>query len=114
MPIRADDIETLHDFAVGMMARAGQQAQQVRAIALAILGAIIWRAEPGSLEIRFRQGNLYNLLCWDSVSGKKYLCAYNQDRGEIELHAAGIQGSPLHTLTNTTPIEEVERIFSTL
>jgi hypothetical protein len=39
MPIRANDVETLHDFAVGVMARAGRQTTQVRAIALAIQAA---------------------------------------------------------------------------
>jgi len=76
MPIHANDVETLHDFAVGVMARAGHHASQVRAIALAMLGGIIWRVEPGSIEIRFHEGNLANALRWISLTGYEYACTY--------------------------------------
>ena len=93
MPIHANDVETLHDFAVGVMARAGHHASQVRAIALAMLGGIIWRVEPGSIEIRFHEGNLANALRWT---------------------ASPATNTPAPTFSNATPLTEVERIFSTL
>src|SRR5436853_7057771 len=86
MPIHVNDIETLHDFAMGIMARAGHRTNQVRGIALATLGGIIWRVDPGSIEIRFQDGGGANLLRWVSVTGYEYTCAYNQKTDEIEIH----------------------------
>jgi hypothetical protein len=114
MPIRVNDIETLHDFAVGIMARAGHRTNQVRGIALAMLGGIIWRVEPGSIEIRFQDGGGANLLRWVSVTGYEYTCAYHQRTDQIEIHDRNGQGSVLHSFSNATPIMEVERIFSAL
>jgi hypothetical protein len=114
MPIRANDVETLHDFAVGVMARAGRQTTQVRAIALAMLGGIIWRVDPGSIEIRFQDQGRSNDLRWVSVTGYEYSCTYNQRTDQIEIRDRNGHGSVLHTFSNATPIAEVERIFSTL
>jgi Integron cassette protein VCH_CASS1 chain len=72
MSIEVNDIETLQDYTVGVMARAEHEAKQVRAIILAILGGIIWRADTGSIEIRYHDGKLANALWWNSVSGGKY------------------------------------------
>jgi len=114
MPIHVNDIETLHDFAVGIMARAGHRTNQVRGIALAMLGGIIWRVDPGSIEIRFQDSGRANVLRWVSITGYEYTCAYNQQTDQMEIRDRNAQGSVLHTLSNATPIVEVERIFSTL
>jgi hypothetical protein len=114
MPIHADDLETLHDFAVGVMARAGRRANHVRGIALAMLGGIIWRVDPGSIEIRFQDSGRADVLRWVSITGYEYACAYNQQTDQMEIRDRNPQGSVLHTLSNATPIVEVERIFSTL
>jgi hypothetical protein len=114
MPIQLNDIETLQDYTVGLMARAEHHAKQVRAIILAMLGGIIWRVDPGSIEIRYHDGDLANALCWNSVSGGKYACAYDHSAGAIEIRDRSGRGSALHSFTNATPVEEVERVFSTL
>jgi hypothetical protein len=114
MPIRVNDVETLHDFAVGVMARAGHQTTQVRAIVLALFGGIVWRAEPGSIEIRFQDGGRANDLRWVSVTGNEYTCTYSRETDQMEVHDRSGRGSTLHAFSNATPIAEVERIFSTL
>ena len=114
MAMHANDVETLHDFAVGVMARAGHHESQVRGIVLAILGGIVWRVDPGSIEIRFRDGNLANVVRWVSVTGYEYACAYNHETDEIEIHERNAGGPVLHAFSNTTSIGEAERIFSTL
>jgi len=114
MAIRANDIETLHDFVVGVMARAGRQTTQVRAIVLAMLGGIIWRVDPGSIEIRFQDGGRANDLRWGSITGYEYSCTYNQHTDHMEIHDHNGRGTILHTFSNDTPIAEVERIFATL
>jgi Integron cassette protein VCH_CASS1 chain len=114
MPIQLNDIEALQDYTIGVMARAEHHAKQVRAIILAMLGGIIWRVDPGSIEIRYHDGDLANALCWNSVSGGKYACAYDHSAGAIEIRDRSGRGSALHSFTNATPVEEVERVFSTL
>jgi hypothetical protein len=114
MAIQANDVQTLHDYAEGVMSRAGHHAKQVRAIVLAMHGGIIWRVDPGSIEIKQYDGKLANVLWWVSVSGNKYACAYNHHTGEIEIRDRNTQGPALHNFSNTTPITDVERIFSTL
>ena len=116
MPIHADDIERLHQFAMAVMARAaGRQANQFRGIFLAMIGGIIWRADPGSIEIKFHADDLSDVvLRWVSLTGYEYACTYNRQRDDIELHDRNGQGSVLHTFSNSMPITEIERIFSTL
>jgi hypothetical protein len=116
MPIHADDIERLHQFAMAVMARAaGRQASQSRGIFLAMIGGIIWRADPGSIEIKIRADDLSDVvLRWVSLTGYEYACTYNRQRDDIELHDRNGQGSVLHTFSNSMPITEIERIFSTL
>jgi hypothetical protein len=94
MPIQLNDIETLQDYTVGLMARAEHHAKQVRAIILAMLGGIIWRVDPGSIEIRYHDGNLANALCWNSRSGGKYACTYDHSAGAIEIRDRSGRGSP--------------------
>lgn len=114
MPIHADDVETLNEITVGFMARGQHEASRVRGIALAILGAIIWRVDAGSIEIRPGAGKLANALRRISVSGREYVCTYNQHTDALEIHDQSKAGAALHSFTNETPITDIERIFSTL
>jgi hypothetical protein len=59
---------------MAMLGRYGprdHQAGQVKAIALVLLDGIIWRAEPGSIEIKQYDGGLANVL-WFVVNGHRY------------------------------------------
>ena len=115
MSIQADDIQTLHAYAKGVMARVAHHAGNVGAIALALLGGIIWRTEPGSIKIKEYDGDLANVLWWTSAStGRRYACAYNHQTQEIEIRDRTVQGPALHQFSNATPIISVETIFSTL
>lgn len=116
MPIHADDIKRLHHFAMAVMARAaGRQANQFRGILLALIGGIVWRADPGSIEIKIHADDLADVvLRWVSITGYEYACTYSRQSDDIELHDRNGRGPVLHTFTNSMPITEVERIFSTL
>jgi len=114
MPIHADDVETLNEFTAGFMARGQHEASKARGIALAILGGIIWRVDPGSIEIRPGAGKLANALRLISVSGREYVCTYNHHTDQLEIHDQSSAGAPLHSFTNETQITDIERIFSTL
>jgi hypothetical protein len=116
MAIHADEIERLHQFAMAVMARAaGRQASHFRGILLAMIGGIIWRADPGSIEIKIHADDLADVvLRWASITGYEYACTYNRQSDDIELHDRNRHGSVLHTFSNSMPVTEIERIFSTL
>lgn len=113
MPIQADDVATLNAYAQGVMNRANHHAAQVQAIALAVLGGIIWRCDPGTIEIKQYAGNLANVL-WVSIGGNRYAFAYNHTTGEIETRDRTQNGNVLHRFTNATPITDLEAIFRSL
>jgi hypothetical protein len=115
MAIPANDVRTLHTYAQGVMGRAAHHAGNVGAVALALLGGIIWRAQPGSIEIKQYDGNLANVLWWESsVTGRRYACAYNHHTEEIEIRDRTQTGPALHSFSNTTPVTGVETVFRML
>jgi Integron cassette protein VCH_CASS1 chain len=113
MAIQARDVEILHRYAQGVMDRAEHHAGNVSAICLALLGAIIWRGEPGSVEIKQYAGELANVL-WVTIDGVRYAFAYNHRLDCIEMRDRTVQGTVLHTFTNQTPVTDVEAIFRSL
>ncbi|WP_319528956.1 hypothetical protein [uncultured Cohaesibacter sp.] len=113
MAISAEDVEVLHQYAEGVMNRADHHAGQVKAIALAILGAIVWRASPGTISIKQYNGGLANIL-WAVIEEKKYAFAYNHETEKIEVRDRTINGSVLAEFCNQTPIVEIEHFFRNL
>jgi Integron cassette protein VCH_CASS1 chain len=113
MAIQARDVEILHRYAQGVMDRAEHHAGDVSAVALALLGAIIWRGEPGSVEIKQYAGELANVL-WVTINGTRYAFAYNHKDGAIEIRDRSVQGLVLHSFNNQTSVVEVETFFRSL
>jgi hypothetical protein len=113
MPIQADDVETLHRYAEGVMARVEHHAGNVGAIALALLGAIIWRAEPGSLQIRPYGGGMGNVLSF-RIGPRAFAFRYEHSTQEIELRENNIAGPVLRTFSNLTPVTDVQDTFRNL
>ena len=110
MPIRADDVETLHLYAETVMGRVAHHAGSVGAVALALLGAIIWRAEPGSIAIRpYREklGNVLDIV----INGKKYSFRYDQQDQAIEMRENDISGPVVQTFSNSTALASVGTFF---
>jgi Integron cassette protein VCH_CASS1 chain len=110
MAISANDVPTLTAYAEGVMNRADHHAGEVKAIALALLGGIIWRADPGSIEIKQYDGELANVL-WLTVNGRRYALAYNHKTEKIEIRDRTQSGPALHSFDNKTPVSDVEVIF---
>jgi len=99
VPITANDVDVLHQYAEGVMSRADHHAGQVKGIALALLGGIIWRGEPGSIEIKQYAGGLANVL-WVNIGGKRYAFAYNHGTAKIEIRDRTQSGTMLHSFDN--------------
>ena len=113
MPITANDVDVLHQYAEGVMNRADHHAGQVKSIALALLGGIIWRGEPGSIAIKQYAGSPANVL-WVTISGKRYAFAYNHATGGIEIRDRTQSGAALHSFNDNTPVANVESVFRAL
>lgn len=113
MAITATDVDVLHRYAEGVMGRADHHAGQVKGIALALLGGIIWRGEPGTIEIKQYAGGLANVL-WVTIGGRRYAFAYNHERREIEIRDRTQSGPALHSFSDDTPVADVESAFRTL
>ncbi|MGG5812478.1 hypothetical protein [Falsiroseomonas sp. CW058] len=113
MAITATDVDVLHRYADGVMNRADHHADQVKGIALTLLGAIIWRGDPGSIEIKQYAGGLANVL-WVSIGGRRYAFAYNHQTGKIEIRDRTQSGQAIHSFDDQTSVSKVEAVFRNL
>ncbi len=114
MPLSVSDIATLQQYLIGVMGRADHHAHRVNEIALALVGAIVWRKDATAIKVMAaRNGGTANVL-WISIGGKRYAFSYNHDAGTIEMRDKSVQGDVLASFDNSTPIAEVRRIFSLL
>jgi hypothetical protein len=113
MPISVDDVATLERYLQGIMGRSEHHAETVGAIALALLGAVLWRKDEKPLEVRRYAGAPANIV-WFEVSGNRYALAYNHGAECIELRQRTQSGAVLHSFTNKTKVTEVRDVFVSL
>ncbi|CAK6687328.1 hypothetical protein ICNINCKA_00181 [Synechococcus sp. CBW1107] len=96
------------------MARADHHAGNVKEIALALTGAILWRKDDtDSIKVMERQGTTTNVL-WVVIGGNRYAFSYNHTSGLIDMRQDSIQGPVLHTFSNSTPLSSLYSIFQAL
>ena len=113
MTVSAKDIETINQYANGVMNRAHHHAGGVTAIALALLGGVLWRADHNSIEIKQHDGKLANVL-WFEVEGFRVALSYNHTTDKIEARERSTHGGVLFEFDNQTDILLVEKFFCNL
>ena len=113
MSLTVADLDTLESYLNGVLNRSQHHAQTVGAIALALIGAVLWRKDPEPVEVRTYAGGTANIL-WFHVSGNRYALAYNHHEECIELRERTQNGNVLAQFTNETPVTEVQQIFGSL
>jgi len=113
MSLTVSDLETLETYLSGVMDRSEHHADSVGAIALALIGAVLWRKDPEPIEVRTYNGQTANIL-WVQIAGQRYALAYNHHEGCIELRERTQTGDVLFRFDNNTPVTEVYRIFGQL
>jgi hypothetical protein len=113
MPLTVADLDTLEMYLSGVMNRSDHHADTVGAIALALIGAVLWKKDPVPIEVKTYDGKPANIL-WVHISGRRYALAYNHHRGCIELRDRTQSGPALFEFDNNTPVTEVYRIFDQL
>jgi Integron cassette protein VCH_CASS1 chain len=95
------------------MSRANHHAANVMAIAPAMLGGIVWRADPGSVEIKTYGGKLANII-WFEINKHRYAVAYSHAADKIEIRDRTQSGPALHSFDNATAAQTVETAFRNL
>jgi len=113
MPISVDDVATLETYLDGVMNRSDHHAETVGAIALALLGSVLWRKDGKPLQVRRYAGEPANIV-WFEVDGNRYALAYNHKANCIELRERTQSGRVRHRFTNNTPVIEVRDVFLAL
>ena|SRR3982751_1290413 len=108
------DVATLQQYLRGVLERAEHHAKDVDEIALAVLGAVLWRNDKLELEVKEYNGETANVL-WVNISGNRYALSYRHGPpGAIEVRERSVRGNVLKAFTNTTPIADVKRFFGAL
>lgn len=113
MPLEVADLNTLLEYFTGVMNRT-HHAPNVNAIALALLGAVLWKKDDDAdIAVRTYGGSTANVL-WVTIAGIKYALAYNHKKGCIELRERTSTGDVRFSFTNKTSVNQVRRVFEEL
>ena len=112
MAISINSIETLQAYLNGVLGRADHHAKNVEGVALALLGAVIWRS-TGEIEVREYNGNPANMI-WFYVNQNRYVLSYNHSQETIELKDRTNNGSVIASFDNSSSYENLIDIFKEL
>jgi len=110
MAIHIDSITKLQEYLQGVLGRADHHAKNVEGVALALLGAVIWKSNE--IKVREYAGRPANMI-WFKVGGKEYLMKYNHPSEQIEL-IDGATNVVLHNFDNLTTYTNILYIFNSL
>ncbi len=113
MPRPISDVERLREYITGVMERADHHADHVSEVALALVGAIVWRKDVTDIKVFERQGKMANVL-WVRIGGTRYAFSYNHQAGTIEMRSGSTQGTVLHSFNNQTNNREIKEAFASL
>jgi hypothetical protein len=113
MPAAIADVDALQEYLKGVLARANHHAGNVREVALALAGAIVWRKDDEPIEVMAHSGDFKNVL-WVKIGGTRYAFCYNHATEEIELREGSTHGRVLHSFSNQTSLAQVHQVFESL
>lgn len=113
MAITAKDVGLLHDYIEGVMNRADHHADEIKGSALALLGGIIWRGRPGTIEIKQYAGNMANMI-WATIGSKRYAFSYNHVTKSIDIRDRTQSGQILYSINDQMPVSDIEVVVRTL
>ena len=88
--------------------RADPQAGKVGPAVLALVGAILWRKDPGPVEVRAPG------LAWVSLGGERYLLRYDPHARRVEARRGAGSGELLLGVADETDPAEVVAFVATL
>ena len=112
MAITLDSVKILKTYLNGVLGRADHHAKNVEGVSLALIGAILWKAD-GEIEVRSYAGTPGNII-WFYIKDKKYAMSYNHSDETIELKAEKHTGPVLAWFDNSTTNQEIVNFFKSL
>lgn len=114
MALTVTEIEQLRAYLNGVMRRADHHAGNVKEIALALAGAILWKkTDEEPIKVMVREGKTTNVL-WVRIREKRYAFSYDHETDQIDMRENSVQGPTLHSFTNRTSLSELYSIFDAL
>ena len=113
MALSVNDVDTLQGYIKGVLARADHHAGKVNEIALALVGAIVWKKDNLSIKVMEREGSTKNVL-WVNINKNKYAFSYNHETQKIEMRKDTIRGTILNQFDNSTSLSNLKQIFEIL
>ena len=113
MAVTLKDIDTLQEYILGVMNRAEHHAGAVKEIALALVGAIVWKKDVSSIKVMEKDGETKNVL-WVEINTKRYAFVYNHGSQKIDMRLGSIQGTVLHQFDNSTKLSVLMGVFNKL
>lgn len=112
MAININSINILQTYLRGVLSRANHHAGNVEGVSLALLGAIIWRAD-GQILVKQYAGQPANII-WFFIGTKKYVLTYNHAIQKIELKEKTHKGNILASFDNSSSYPNIITIFENL
>ena len=103
MSVLVDTLDELQQrLAPVLTGRAGPDAGEVGAAVLTLIGAILWRKDPGPVEVRGPG------MAWVSLGGERYLVRYDPHARQVEVRRGSGSGELLLGVAGETePVEVV-------
>jgi hypothetical protein len=88
--------------------RAGPDVGEVGAAVLTLMGAILWRKDPGPVEVRAPG------MAWVSLRGERYLLRYDPHARRVEVRRGSGSGELLFGVADATDPAEVMAFVNAL
>ena len=109
MPVLVDTLDELRRHLAPVLAgRAGPDGGQVGPAVLTLLGVILWRKDPGPVEVRAPG------LAWVSLGGERYLLRHDPHARQVEVRRGSGSGELLLGVADGTDPAEVVAFVATL
>ena len=105
------DIATLRAFVDNVVERAEQNINQVIPITLAVVGGILWRATPGSVELQQIDSTEQAYVLWASFDDRRMVFSYNHMTAIIELREGNLNDHPMDKFSYRMLQADIENFF---
>ena len=109
MPVLVDTLDELRRHLAPVLAgRADPEAGAVGPAVLALVGAVLWRKDPGPVEVRAPG------LAWVSLGGERYLLRHDPHARQVEVRRGAGSGELLLGVGEGTDPAEVVAFVDSL
>jgi hypothetical protein len=106
------DLNAVRRYAESVIAQSEGGDLQMKAVTLALLGAVMWRSEPGSTTMRDRDGT--DAILSTTLGGRRLTFSYDQHTESIVMRGQQVDGPVLHRFCNRTLVKDFEQTISAL